>query len=154
MVNDDILIKWVRNVRGFKTDWPEYVIQAKKRLHEAKLGFPGIGNNHISLVKLNQLEVDDIFIWDLHIESLVRCTDEAPLALRKLNNKGKYLIEGIGVGIDSVRDPDRTKFRWMDEVVIDIGPEQYVWRIDVRPDLIKGGPGYYYFYRSYRDFRV
>jgi len=150
MINDSVLIKYER-ARGHKTDWPEIVIQMKERMKEMKLGFPGLGNDHMSLVTFENIKVGDWFIWDLYGESMTR-GDEAPLLLNYLE-PGKARIEGIGCGIDSVRDPDRIKYRWMDIIDLPNIPNDFlVFRVDVRPTL-NGGPGYYYFYKSYRDFR-
>lgn len=152
MINDNVLIKTER-ARGHKEDWPEIVIQMRERLNEVKLGFPGLGNDHLSLVPFSQIKVGDWFIWDLYLESYSRSGDEAPLFLNYLE-EGKARIEGIGCGIDSKRDPDRLKFRWMDVISLPpISENTLVLRVDVRPTL-NGGPGYYYFYRSYRDFRL
>ncbi len=152
MVNDDILIKTERE-RGHREDWPDLVIAMKERITEMKLGFPGIGNDHLTLLPFSGIRRGDIFIWDKYTESLTRNGDEAPLMLRDLGNN-QFFVEGIGVGVDSVRDPERLKFRWKDTVKIDeIDPDSLVFRVDVRPTL-NGGPGYYYFYKSYRDFRL
>lgn len=152
MINDNVLIKRERS-RGHKEDWPEIVIQMKERLNEIKLGFPGLGNDHLSLIPFSQVKVGDWFIWDLYLESYSRLGDEAPLFLNYFG-EGKARIEGIGCGIDSKRDPDRLKFRWMDIIDLpEISGDTLVLRVDVRPTL-NGGPGYYYFYRSYRDFRL
>lgn len=152
MVNDDILIK-VERSRDHKTDWPKYVRAMRERLKEIKLGFQGIGNDHLDLVTFDKIQDGDIFIWDLYVESLHRFGDEAPLLLRNLGD-GKVLIEGIGCGIDSKRDPDRIKLRWMD--VIDmppIKPEDLVYKYVARPNLYSGGPSYYYWFKAYRDSR-
>jgi hypothetical protein len=150
MVNDNILIKYERS-RGHKHDWPDIVIAMKQRMIEMKLGFPGIGNDHMSLVPFSTIEKDQLFIWDPYVESMTR-GDEAPILFKNLGD-GKARIEGIGCGIDSVRDPDRTKLRWMDIVDMPQLPDDFlVFRVDVRPTL-NGGPGYYYFFKSYRDFR-
>lgn len=152
MVNDDVLIK-VERARGHRTDWPEVVIGMKERLREMKLGFPGIGNNHISLIRVSDLKVSDIFIYDSCIEDWQgRHNDEAPIMMRILN-ESTVKIEGIGCGIDSVRDPDRILIRWGDKKPIPpMNPNSLVWRVDVRPTL-GCGPSYYYFFKSYRDFR-
>ena len=50
MVNDDILIKYSRK-RGHKYTWPEQVVKMKARMMEMKLGFTGIGNDHMSLIE-------------------------------------------------------------------------------------------------------
>jgi hypothetical protein len=152
MVNDDILIKVIRK-RGHKTDWPMYVREMRKRLLEIKLGFMGIGDNHLSLVEFQDIKEGDLFIWDLYVESLKRSGDEAPILLQKLEN-GKALIEGIGNGIDSVRDPDRIKYRWRDTIDMPpIDPHFLVYRFDARPSVMTGGPSYYFIAKAYRDNR-
>lgn len=150
MINTDTLIKICRN-RGYKIDWPEQVNKMKLRLNEIKLGFPGIRNDHLSLIEIKDLIPGDIFIYDNFIES-DRIRDDAPIMLRFLENKNCY-IEGIGCGLDSIRDPKRTLFKWKDEVSFPLVPYNFlVYRVDVRPTE-NGGPGYYYFFKSYRDFR-
>ena len=151
MVNDDILIKYSRK-RGHKYDWPDQVNKMKYRMMEMKLGFPGIGNDHISLVEFSTIKPGDYFIYDPYVESGNGTGDEAPMMLRVLPN-GDCVIEGIGCGWDSQRDPDRTKFRWKDIVPMPpLDPNFLVFRVDIRPTL-NGGPGYYYFFKSYRDQR-
>ena len=129
MVNDDILIKFARK-RGFSKTWPDQVNKMKSRMTEMKLGFPGIGNDHLSLMEYQNLNPGEIFIYDPYVES-----------------------GAIGDGLDSQRDPERIKFRWRDTIQLPpLPPEFLVFRVDPRPTL-NGGPGYYYFYKSYRDFR-
>ena len=153
MVNDNILIKYER-ARGHMTDWPDIVIQMKERMKEMKLGFPGIGNDHISMVPFSDIKPGEIFIWDLYVEGMTRSGDEAPMMLRVSDDGKTCMIEGIGCGVDSVRDPDRLKYRWRDIIPTpQIDPNFLVFRVDVRPTL-NGGPGYYYFFKSYRDFRL
>ena len=153
MINDDILIKVVRNGLGYKTDWPDRVIEFKKRLDELKLGFPGIGNDHLSLVWYDSIKEGDMFIVDEHLLDMGgRTGDEAPILYKKFTHTDA-IIEGIGCGIDSTRDPDRIKYRWKDIIELPKFPDKMlVLRVDVKPDL-NGGPGYYYFYKSYRDWR-
>lgn len=151
MINDSVLIRIVR-FRGHRTTWPEAVRLLKERLKEVKLGFPGLGNDHLSLVPFKNIKEGDLFIWDPYLEYPTREGDEAPLLLNWLRGRD-VRIDGIGCGIDSVRDPDRIKLRWMDMIEMPpIDPEALVLRVDVRPTL-NGGPGYYYFFRSPRDFR-
>jgi hypothetical protein len=122
------------------------------RLREMKLGFPGIGNSHLSLVEFSSICSGDIFIYDQYLMSETR-DDEAPLMLKYLGDY-TYFIEGIGCGVDSKRDPDRIILRYGGMVREDtILPTVPVLRVDVRPTL-GGGPGYYYFFKSYRDFRL
>ena len=151
MVNDDILIKFSRK-RGHKYTWPDQVNLMKARMTEMKLGFPGIGNDHISLVEFRTIKPGDIFIYDPYIELGNGAGDEAPVMLRVLES-GECFVEGIGCGWDSVRDPGRTVIRWRDIVSMPpLDSNFLVFRVDIRPTL-NGGPGYYYFFKSYRDMR-
>ena len=152
MINDDIIIK-IERERGYKYDWPEQVNLVKQRLQEVKLGFPGIRNEHLSLVKYSTIKPGDIFIYDQYLESKTR-GDEAPMMLKWLD-QDKYYIEGIGCGVDSKRDPDRINYRWKDIISCKSGfpGPALVLRVDVRPTL-NGGPGYYYFFKAYRDNRL
>lgn len=155
MINDDILIKIVRNGLGHKKDnWPDRVIELNARLRELKLGFPGLGNDHLSLVWYDQIKTGDMFIIDEHLLDMGgRKGDEAPILYKKFTDTDA-IIEGIGCGIDSKRDPDRIKYRWRDIVELPKLPEKtLVIKVEVKPDLVTGGPGYYYFYKSYRDWR-
>jgi hypothetical protein len=148
MINDDILIK-VSRLRGHKYDWPDHVCKLKARLNEIKQGFPGINNNHLSLINYGDAKIGDIIIVDLHL-FCETTGDEAPLMLRL--NETNCTIEGIGAGNDS-NDLDRILHRWQDSIPIPPLPKDFlVYRVDVRPTL-NGGPGYYYFFKSYRDFR-
>lgn len=152
MINDDTLIKIERS-RGHKHTWPEQVIKMRERMISMKLGFPGLGNDHLSLVEYKDIQKDDVFIYDPYVELGNNAGDEAPIMFRDLGS-GKYYIEGIGCGVDSIRDPFRNKIRWMDIVDKPKLPENFlVFRVDVRPTL-NGGPGYYYFFKAFRDNRL
>ena len=156
MINDDVLIKYVRNELGYKTDWPDKVNFLKCRLEFIKSGFPGIRGDHLSLVHFKDIKIPldanvpgDIFIYDSMKD------DDAPLMLETFSDF--MLILGIGSGMDSVRDPDRIKFRYGDHLdnlhKIGLNRNTLVYRVDVRPKFGIGGPGYYYFYTAYRDQR-
>ena len=153
MINDNVLIKFAREKRGH-TDWPEKVIKMKERIQEMKLGFPGLGNNHLSLIPFEDIQEGDMFIWDPSFEAPCRL-DPAPLLFEVLGYK-KWRIEGIGCGWDLSVDPARIHHRWRDILEGDALPRIYwkdpVFRVDVRPTP-NGGPGYYYFYKAYRDYR-
>lgn len=156
MINDDVLIKVARKQLGHLYDWPDVVVAMKSRLEEIKLGFTGIRNDHLSLINFNQLKQDDLFIVDSYFGiDFTGPFDEAPIMLHWLENN-KYQIEGIGCGLDSIRDPDRIKFRWKD--IIDcpnLLPENHiVFRFDARPRLVEGGKSHYFMYKSYRDNRL
>ena len=79
--------------------------------------------------------------------------EDWPQHVRFMRNR---LYEGIGIGLD-LDDPDRRMYRYKDIIPVlpfnDINGNSLCIRINVRPDLT-GGPGYYYFYKSYRDFRM
>lgn len=151
MIDDNVLIKFTR-ARGHKTDWPEHVIAMKERSKEMRLGFPGIRLDHLTLITYNSIEPEEIFIYDPYVESMER-GDEAPFMLKALGSNQFYIM-GIGCGADIIRDPDRIKFRYGDTIYFpSISPDFLVSRVDVRPTL-NGGPGYYYFYKSYRDYRL
>lgn len=151
MINDDTLIKIERS-RGHKTTWPEQVIKMRERMVNMKLGFPGIGNDHLSLVEYGTIKKDDVYIYDPYVELGDGVGDEAPIMFRDLGD-GNCYIEGIGCGVDSIRDPNR-RIRWMDTIQRPQLPENFlVFRVDVRPTL-NGGPGYYYFFKSFRDARL
>ncbi len=151
MINDEVLIKVLRR-RGHKDDWPEEVIKMRGRIYNIKIGFPGIKSSHLSLIEKKDIHPGDLYIYDQYIELGDGYGDEAPIMFKSLGN-GMCRIEGIGCGIDSKRDPHRIKLRWMDELPEPEIPDNFlVCRVDPRPDL-NGGSGYYYFFRSYRDFR-
>ena len=156
MINDDVLIKVARKQLGHLYDWPDVVVAMKSRLEEIKLGFTGIRNDHLSLINFNQLKQDDLFIVDSYFGiDFTGPFDEAPIMLHWLENN-KYQIEGIGCGLDSIRDPDRIKFRWKD--IIDcpnLLPENHlVFRFDARPDQFCGGAAHYAVYKAYKDNRL
>lgn len=151
MIDDNTLIKIIRG-RGHKEDWPEPVIAMKERLREMRLGFPGIRGDHLTLTTFNTIEPGEIFIWDPYLECMGR-GDEAPMMLRMIA-PDRYYIVGIGCGTDITRDPDRIRFRYGDTINLPPFPPDFLTcRVDVRPTL-NGGPGYYYFYKSYRDYRL
>lgn len=150
MLNDDVLIKFSR-IRGHRYTWPEQVWRMKERLEHVKSGFPGIRNNHLDLIEFRYIKEGDIFIHDRYLEG--GSGDEAPIMYR-ITEPWTAEIEGIGIGQDSRRDPDRTKIRVWDTVGLGeiLNPGDLVLRVNVRPTE-NGGPGYYYFFKSYRDFR-
>lgn len=152
MLNIDSIIKFIRNTRGHRLDWPKRVNCFLDRLEEIKLGFPGLGNNHFSLVPYSEIIQGDFFIVYECIEDMSRMSDNAPLLLKYLG-QDLALIEGIGCGLDSKRDPNRILFRWRDQIKMpNLSADFPVLRVNVRPTL-NGGPAYYYFYRAYRDNR-
>lgn len=151
MVNDDVLIKFAWK-SGYTLNWPDIVIAMKNRMTEMKLGFPGIGNNDITLVKFGSLNVGDLFIHDPYIIPSDVIGDDAPIMYQILEDHRLY-VEGIGKGDDS-RDPLRLKIRWRDILPpIYLDPGFPVFRVDSRPTM-NGGPAYYYFFKAYHDQRT
>ena len=155
MINDDILIKIARS-RGHKEDWPQAVRYFRNRLTEIKLGFPGIRNDHMDIITYDQIKDGDYFIYDPYFET-GNVLDKAPKMLRVVDGEaGRYfVIEGIGCGLD-LDDPDRNRYRYLDAITNpfdDLNPSSLCFRVNVRPTLT-GGPGYYYFMKSYRDARM
>lgn len=150
MINDEILIRLVR-ARGFRRTWPEQVGRINSRLSWIKLGFPGIGNDHLEITEFKNINPGHLFIYDPYLEKGFGYGDEAPLMLRSLGNK--CIVEGIGKGGDSLRDPDRIFIRWKDIIrTPEIEDTGLVLKVDTNPTL-NGGSAYYYFFKSYRDFR-
>lgn len=151
MINDDTLIKIVRS-RGYKKTWPDQVNRMKARLTWIKLGFPGIRNDHLTISLAKDLKEGDLYIYDQYLEKGFGYGDEAPLMLRVLGS-GKCIVEGIGQGADSKRDPYRVNLRWKDVIEMPgIGENELILRVNPSPTL-NGGSAYYYFFKSYRDFR-
>ena len=150
MVNIDIVIKLIREL-GF-SDWPERSLDFMDRLEEMKKGFPGIRNEYLTLSKYRNIQPREIFIYDPGMFSGE--SDEAPVMLKALGN-GQAIIEGLGCGLDPF-DPDRILRRWKDIISVPFGKllmtEWPVYKVDVKP-YMNGGKGYYYFLRSYRDYR-
>ena len=153
MVNDDVLIKFAWG-SGHKEDWPDFVMAMKNRMTEMKLGFPGIGNNDITLTCFGKLGVGDLFIYDPYIQVPQNIIyDEAPVMLQILDG-GLGYVEGIGKGDDSIRDPLRINIRWRDTVQLPpLDPMFPVFKVDSRPTM-NGGPAYYYFFKAYHDQRT
>lgn len=150
MINDDILIKLVR-ARGYKRTWPDQVNRIKARLDWIKHGFPGIGNDHLTITEFKNIKEGDIYIYDSYLEKGFGFGDEAPLMLKSRGSM--CYVEGIGLGKDSKRDPYRLNIRWKDIIPTpDIEEVALVLRVDPNPTL-NGGSAYYYFFKSYRDFR-
>lgn len=184
MINDEVLIKFARNHplivdNRIKTgNWPGLVRALKESLYNLKYGFPGINNDCLSLVKYSDISAGDIIIHsDFPTRGIVETTSgeftmvcnrlEVPVMLEVENNevrstitsnigtfssgliKGEILGFGYGLGLN---DANRRR---------KLGSQYTVswssWDVVVRVDCIPketGGAGYYYFFKSYRDFRL
>lgn len=139
MINENRIIKLVRQY-GHKEDWPELVQTFFIRLDEIKCGFPGIKNSDLSYVQFKEIKDYDYFIVD---------DFRTPIMYLKINSS-LYSVEGIGEG--PFEEPGKPRIRWKDVVSMDLPEDSFVYRVDCRPTE-NGGPGYYYFFKSYRDFR-
>lgn len=151
MINDDVLIKYAYK-RGHAEDWPDFVMKMRERLGQVKLGFPGIGNDDLSLIEFKKIKPGDLFIYDTYIETPDMLCDDAPIMFKLEDDGRTAYIEGIGKGPDT-RDPWRNKIRWRDTITLPpINPEFLVYRVNSRPTM-NGGPAYYYFFKAYHDNR-
>lgn len=151
MINLQTIVKIVRG-HGHSLDWPEASKRLIQRLQEIKKGFPGIRNDHLSFIEITQAKEGDLIIIDKYLETSWSSNNEPPLMLRVLPGLKGYVVEGIGIGEDK-DDPYRVKMRWKDIIPeLPYNIQGLVLRVDVKPTL-NGGPGYYYFFKSYRDFR-
>ena len=139
MVTFDSFIKHIRSFQEHKKDWPEYVNSMRFRFNKVKTGFPGINDDHVDLVSYSVLDI-----------GLDSNNTDAPMRLQIL--KDEFLILGIGNESDIDRDPDRIKFRVGDTIDFNLNKDYPIYRVNVRPTK-EGGPGYYYFYKAYRDQR-
>lgn len=158
MINLDTIIKFVR-ARSRDNNWPDYSYNLLAKIKECLLGFPGISLNDVSLMTYEDININrDIWILDEDLSywmSEERTGDSSPLMLSPDPQiPGSLIVEGIGCLLDS-RDLDRKNIRWKDHY-----PDNYpmpfsqdvVLRVDCRP-TDNGGPGYYYFFKAYRDQR-
>lgn len=163
MINLDTVIKFIRTKCPYpdlqKEYWPEWSYNTMKKIKECLVGFPGIGLNDVSLLLFKDLDLSqDIWIFDneLHYHgNEERIGDEAPLMLAPGPKPGNFIIEGIGAQFDG-GDIERKKKRWKDVFSFSTPfptEDSMVLRIDCRP-TIHGGPGYYYFFKAYRDQRL
>lgn len=134
MVDVNTLIKIVRELKII--DWPDQVNYMRLHLEELLKGFPGIGLGHLSLVKFKDLLKTDTYIYDPSIMSKQVGT---PMMITK------DIIIGIGCGPFTGKKPT-------ERVELDIPDNQLVLRVDCRPKET-GGPGYFYFFKSKKDYQ-
>ena len=134
MVDNNTLIKIVRS-QGI-LNWPDQVNYMRLHLKKLLKGFPGIGQGHITLVKFRDIMEDDIYIYD---PSIFKVAVGTPIMIQ-----GSKIL-GIGMGTATGKHLN-------DEINLTINPEEFVYRVDCRPK-ITGGAGYFYFYKSKRDYQ-
>ena len=165
MINDDVLIKYARgqlarnHTMGFDQDnWVDYVKFLQKQLLICKLGFPGIGDDDISIIRLDQVKPGIRLILDDNLDA--NCgridTDRAPILGQVkdfANTQGHvfFEIEGIGSGTDFERDPNRS-LRWGQVHEINLLDYPCLLSMDSKPRP-DGGPVYYYYNKHPRDSR-
>lgn len=172
MVNFDVFIKYIRtNFPESKyTNWPELVNSMRFRLDEVKEGFPGIRSDHLELTNIKSIitktdndfrksskkEIIEYFIYDPYVYGQPAVDDYAPVMIKaciRPNNDIKFSIFGIGKSLD-LSDPDRNIKSLNKEIDLeDFNENLPVYKVTVRPD-VHGGPGYYYFFRAYKDQRI
>jgi hypothetical protein len=165
MINDDVLIKYARSrlAQGHTMDlepdnWVDYVRFLSKQLLACKLGFPGIGDDDISIIRLDQVRPGIRLILDDNLDA--NCgrtdTDRAPILGQVKDfseTKGHvwFEIEGIGSGTDFERDPDRL-LRWGQVHEVNLLEYPCLLSMDSKPRP-DGGPVYYYYNKHPRDSR-
>lgn len=124
MINDDVLRKWSErmisegNINGFK----KYTYDRDLRIHKLKhdilrikLGFKGIGNDHMSLIDVCNVKRGDRIIWDYYLDnnSWDDSMDFAPKIFQIISMKSqgdehnRGILLGIGNGRDTDGDPGR-----------------------------------------------
>lgn len=134
MVDVNTLIKITRGL-GF-IDWPTQVNYMRLHLPELLKGFPGIGLGHLTIVEYRDLLKDDIFIVD---SALMSEGSETPMMIKQNE------IIGIGLGHNTGKHIG-------DSINLNLDPSTLVLRVDCRPKDT-GGAGYFYFYKSKRDYQ-
>lgn len=164
MINDDVIVKYARTrMAGGHTlwfesgNWPDYVRMLKQQILEVKLGFPGIGDEDLSLIGCGQAAVGKRVILSDNLDA--NCgstdTDHAPILglILGIDSEGYGLIEieGIGSGLDFTRDPDRL-LRWGQQHAIQLLDYQTILEVTSKPRP-DGGSVYYYFNKHPRDAR-
>lgn len=136
MINNNVLIKIVRGLGIL--GWPDQVNYMRLHLKELLKGFPGIGLGHLSLVRYQDLIPSDLYILD---KAILGDVEDTPLMID--NSSGKVI--GIGLGAWS-------GYELGDIAEIKLKKNDLVLRVDCRPKET-GGAGYYYFYKSVKNFQ-
>lgn len=162
MINDDVLIKYsLKRIREdnhpLRNNWVDYTRLLQSQILYITLGFPGIGRDDISITSSHNLQPGQRVFFDDNLDANCGRTDTDHAAiLGKIleisqSGEARIIIEGIGQGLDLTRDPDR-KLKWRDEIIINLYqyPTVLILNSVPRPD---GGPVYYYFMKSTRDYR-
>lgn len=138
MIDNNTLIKIVRSLKII--DWPDQVNYMRLHLKSLLRGFPGIGLGHLTLIKYKDLLKNDIFIYDPAI--MYECPNPTTPPIMIKNSKVVGIGEGPFTGIHV--DDDITN--------LTIDPDSLILRVDCRPKPT-GGAGYFYFYKSKRNYQ-
>lgn len=142
MVNEDTVIKIIRNEEKIE-DWPRMsflMLTCWRDILAA--GFPGIGFPSVTLVRFDKIKPGDIFI--AAIDS--NYEEETAPKMWEMIDPSTLKIVGIGCGHSSKKLGDYYTPQGNIHTY-------YTLRVDCRPTE-NGGPGYHYFYRTDKDFRV
>ena len=165
MINDDVLVKYARgrlasgHTLGLDPEnWVDYVKFLKAQILACKLGFPGIGDDDLSIIGPDKVRPGLRVILDDNLDC--NCgrtdTDRAPILgivvdFTETPGVVMFEIEGIGAGTDFERDPDRL-LRWGQTRPVRITDYQCILSMDSKPRP-DGGPVYYYYNKHPRDSR-
>ena len=156
MINDNLIIKLVRQNELFKDFWPERVLDIKNKLKLIReRSLPGLDNNCLSLIRFKDIKVGDIIVY---------LRGKNPLFVFEVvnfsNNKLVSKLINIGEGIDFEDFYLQIEVdKYCQEIAeSDFKSDNYLFddwviKIDARP-TINGGPGYYYFFRTPKDLRL
>lgn len=161
MINDDILIKYsikrIEEGHLVRDNWIDYTRMLRDQINFIKSGFPGIGDGDLSVMTYEKIIPGMRVILDDNLDlNRGEITDSAALLVlvKDINTEADLMtfeIEGIGAGDDLQRDPDR-KLKWRDTYTVNLNSWYTILKMDSKPRE-DGGSVYYYYNKSYRDYR-
>lgn len=161
MINDDILIKYsikrIEEGHLVRDNWIDYTRMLRDQINFIKSGFPGIGDGDLSVMTYENIIPGMRVILDDNLDlNRGEITDSAALLVlvKDINTEAGLMtfeIEGIGAGDDLQRDPDR-KLKWRDTYTVTLNSWYTILKMDSKPRE-DGGSVYYYYNKSYRDYR-
>lgn len=161
MINDDILIKYsikrIEEGHLVRDNWIDYTRMLRDQINFIKSGFPGIGDGDLSVMTYEKIIPGMRVILDDNLDlNRGEITDSAALLVlvKDIDTEAGLMtfeIEGIGAGDDLQRDPDR-KLKWRDTYTVNLNSWYTILKMDSKPRE-DGGSVYYYYNKSYRDYR-
>lgn len=161
MINDDILIKYsikrIEEGHLVRDNWIDYTRMLRDQINFIKSGFPGIGDGDLSVMTYEKIIPGMRVILDDNLDlNRGEITDSSALLVlvKDINTEAGLMtfeIEGIGAGDDLQRDPDR-KLKWRDTYTVNLNSWYTILKMDSKPRE-DGGSVYYYYNKSYRDYR-